>query len=55
MEKVKVIVYGIGAMGSGMVRMMLDKEGIEIVGGIVFAEEKVGRDIGANALRVNDY
>jgi len=46
MEKVRVIVYGVGAMGSGMVRMMLDKEGLEVVGGIVFAEEKVGRDLG---------
>jgi len=46
MGNVRVIVYGVGAMGSGMVRMMLDKEGIEVVGGIDIAEEKVGRDIG---------
>jgi hypothetical protein len=46
MEKVRVIVYGVGAMGSRMVRMMLDKEGIEVVGGIDVAEEKVGRDVG---------
>jgi hypothetical protein len=46
MEKVRVIVYGVGAMGSGIVRMMSDKEGIEIVGAIDVSEEKVGRDLG---------
>ena len=34
MKKVRVIVYGIGFMGSGMVRVLLDKEWIELVGGI---------------------
>jgi 4-hydroxy-tetrahydrodipicolinate reductase len=54
MEKVKVIVYGIGAMGSGMVRLMLQKDWIEVVGGICraypdpkdAAKVKAGKDLG---------
>lgn len=32
MENVKVILWGIGAMGSGMAKMLLDKKGVDIVG-----------------------
>jgi hypothetical protein len=32
MENVKVIIWGIGAMGSGMAKMLLEKKGVEIVG-----------------------
>ena len=54
MRKVRTIVYGIGAMGSGMVRLMLDKDWIEIVGGICraypdpkyAAKMKTGKDLG---------
>ena len=31
-DKVKVIIWGIGAMGSGMAKMLLEKNGVEIVG-----------------------
>lgn len=31
-ENVKVIIWGFGAMGSGMARMLLEKKGVEIVG-----------------------
>jgi len=31
-ETVKVVIWGFGAMGSGMARMILDKKGFEIVG-----------------------
>lgn len=31
-EKVRVILWGIGAMGKGMAEMLLDKKGVEIVG-----------------------
>ena len=54
MEKIRTIVYGIGAMGSGMVRLILEKEWIEIVGAIDKDspdsknrhESKVGKDLG---------
>ena len=32
MENVKVIIWGLGAMGGGMADMLLTKKGIEIVG-----------------------
>ncbi|MFH0993636.1 MAG: 2,4-diaminopentanoate dehydrogenase [bacterium] len=31
-EKVKIVIWGFGAMGSGMARMLLQKKGFEIVG-----------------------
>ena len=34
MEKVKVIIWGLGAMGGGMADMLLKKEGVEIVGAV---------------------
>ncbi len=46
MEKVKVILWGLGAMGSGMGKYLLQKEGIELVGGIERPGEKVGKDLG---------
>ena len=32
-DKVKVIVWGLGSMGKGMVEMLLSKKGVEIVTG----------------------
>ncbi|MCG0276752.1 MAG: NAD(P)-binding domain-containing protein, partial [Thermosediminibacteraceae bacterium] len=46
MENVKVIVWGLGAMGGGMARMILQKKGIEIVGAIASRPEKAGKDLG---------
>ena len=46
MDKVKVIVWGLGAMGGGMARMILDKKGIEIVGAIEGRKEFEGKDLG---------
>ena len=46
MEKVRVILYGVGAMGSHIAKFLLEKEGVEIVGAIDVAENKVGKDLG---------
>jgi len=46
MEKVKVILYGLGAMGSRIAKFLLEKEGVEIVGAIDVAEDQVGEDLG---------
>lgn len=46
MGNVKVIMCGLGAMGSGMARMILDKKGIEIVAAIDSYEGKIGKDLG---------
>jgi 4-hydroxy-tetrahydrodipicolinate reductase len=45
MRPPRAIVYGIGAMGALMTRLMLDK-GIEIVGAVARSPAKVGRDLG---------
>jgi 4-hydroxy-tetrahydrodipicolinate reductase len=46
MEKVRVVLYGVGAVGSSIAKFLLQKEGVEIVGAIDIAEEKVGKDLG---------
>jgi len=46
MDKVKVVLYGVGAMGSRIAKFLLEKEGVEIVGAIDIAEDKVGKDLG---------
>lgn len=44
-ENVKVAIWGFGAMGSGMARMLLNKKGVEIVGVCDMAEGRVGKSI----------
>lgn len=46
MDKIKVILWGIGNMGGGMAKMILEKEGFEIVGGIIRNPKKDGMDLG---------
>jgi len=46
MEKTRVVLYGIGAIGSRIAKFLLEKEGVEIVGAIDIAEDKVGKDLG---------
>lgn len=46
MKKIRVVLYGIGAMGSRIAKFLLQKEGVEIVGAIDIAEDKVGKDLG---------
>jgi 4-hydroxy-tetrahydrodipicolinate reductase len=44
MEKVKVIIWGLGAMGSGAAEMLLEKKGVDIVG-VVGREGKLGKSM----------
>jgi 4-hydroxy-tetrahydrodipicolinate reductase len=46
METVKAILYGVGAVGSLIARALLEKKGLEIVGAVDIAEDKVGKDLG---------
>lgn len=46
MNKIRVAMWGFGAMGSGMVRLMLEKSVLEVVGVIDQRPELVGKDIG---------
>lgn len=45
MSNVRVIIWGLGAMGSGMGRMIVAKQGIEIVGAIDTHPEKAHRKL----------
>lgn len=44
-DNVKVAIWGFGAMGSGMAKMLLNKKGVEIVGVCDRHESRVGKDI----------
>jgi len=46
MSEVKVLVWGLGAMGSGMVSMLSGKRGVKVVGGIARTRSKAGKDLG---------
>jgi len=46
MRKVRVIIYGVGAIGSLIAKFLLEKEGVEIVGAMDTAKDKVGKDLG---------
>ena len=46
MEKVKVVAYGVGVVGGFIARFLLEKEGVEVVGAIDIAKDKVGKDLG---------
>jgi 4-hydroxy-tetrahydrodipicolinate reductase len=45
MQRIKAIVYGVGAMNSVASRLMLEK-GVDIVGALARSPDKVGRDLG---------
>ena len=49
MGKIRVIQYGVGPIGAGMVRLMLTKPAIQIVGAIDVDPKKVGKDLGTVA------
>lgn len=46
MEELRIVVYGVGAMGSNMVRLLQGKPDVRIVGAIDWDEKKIGRDLG---------
>ena len=46
MNKVRVIMWGLGNMGSGMAKALLERSGVEIVGAIGKNPTKIGKDLG---------
>lgn len=46
MKRIKTIHYGIGSIGTQIVRLAWRRKDIEIVAAIDIDEEKVGRDLG---------
>ncbi len=45
-KKIRVIQYGVGPIGAGVVRLMLQKPELQIVGAVDVDPEKVGKDLG---------
>jgi hypothetical protein len=46
MRKVKIVLYGVGAVGDLIAKFLLEKEGVEIVGAVDTAKDKAGKDLG---------
>lgn len=46
MRQIRVVQWGLGAMGSGMARLMAAKSGLQLVGGIDNRPDYVGQDLG---------
>jgi hypothetical protein len=46
MRKLKVALYGVGAVGSMIAKFLLGKEGVEIIGAVDIAKDKIDRDLG---------
>jgi len=46
MQKIRAVCYGIGAVGGSIAKFLLEKEGVQIVGAIDTAKDKIGRDLG---------
>lgn len=46
MKEIRIIVYGVGAMGGNMVRLLQTKPNVRVVGAIDWDEKKIGRDLG---------
>jgi 4-hydroxy-tetrahydrodipicolinate reductase len=45
-KNIKVIMYGLGPIGISAARILAQRQGIEIVGAVDIAEDKVGKDLG---------
>jgi hypothetical protein len=45
-RKTRILLYGVGAVGSLIAKSLLEKDGLEIVGAIDVAKDKVGKDLG---------
>jgi len=50
LRAVKVVHYGIGPIGAGLVKYVLQKEGVKIVGAVDVDKSKVGKDLGELAI-----
>jgi 4-hydroxy-tetrahydrodipicolinate reductase len=45
-EQIRAIQYGLGPIGSAVARQVVARQGLELVGGVDIAEDKVGKDVG---------
>jgi len=45
-DEIRIIQYGLGPIGSGVARHVVERPGLELVGGVDIDPAKVGRDVG---------
>jgi hypothetical protein len=45
-DTIRVIQYGLGTIGSAMARQVVERPGLELVGGVDIDSDKVGKDVG---------
>ena len=45
-KKIRAIQYGVGPIGASLVRLMREKQAIEVIGAIDTDPAKAGRDLG---------
>ena len=45
-DRIRVVVLGTGQMGSGMIKLLLEKEGVDLVGVYGRRAERAGTDVG---------
>ena len=45
-NQIKILCYGVGVVGGLIAKSLLEKEGVEIVGAVDVAKNKVGKDLG---------
>ena len=45
-DKIRVIQYGLGPIGSAVARHVMERTGLELVGGVDIDPVKVGKDVG---------
>jgi len=50
LRSIKIVHYGIGPIGAGLVKYVLQKEGVKIVGAVDVDKNKVGKDLGELAV-----
>ena len=46
MQELKIVLWGLGAMGSGMYKLLNERQGIKITGAIGRNPDKIGKDLG---------
>ncbi|SHH53063.1 2,4-diaminopentanoate dehydrogenase [Clostridium grantii] len=54
MDNIKIAIWGFGAMGAGMAKMLLQKRGVDIVGVCDVHPDRIGKSV-AEVLKVDKY
>jgi 2,4-diaminopentanoate dehydrogenase len=47
LDEIRIIEYGLGPIGSAVARHVVERAGLELVGGVDVDPAKIGKDVGA--------